>query len=64
MVPGPRADSFGHGTACAGLIHDIAPEARVTSIKVLGPGLVGRAGAFSAGLAWAIESGFDVITCR
>lgn len=58
---GPHEDSVGHGTACAGIIHDIAPEATITSVKVLGPGLRGRAAAFLRGLAWAVEEGFDVI---
>lgn len=26
----------GLGTACAGIIHSLAPEARITSVKVLG----------------------------
>ncbi len=61
IVSGPHGDSFGHGTACAGIIHAIAPQARITSVKVLGPGLVGKAAAFSRGLGWAIEAGFDVV---
>ena len=58
---GPHDDVFGHGTACAGIIHALAPEARLTSVRVLGPGLTGRAAAFHAGLAWAVDEGFDVI---
>lgn len=61
VVPGPHEDSFGHGTACAGIIHAIAPDATVTSVKVLGGGLTGKAVAFLAGLAWAVEQGYDVI---
>jgi len=60
-MPGPHDDSFGHGTAVAGIIHSIAPEASVTSVKVLGPGLSGKAAAFLRGLGWAVEQGFDVI---
>lgn len=60
-IPGPHDDSFGHGTAVAGIIHGIAPEARITSVKVLGAGLVGKAAAFLRGLAWAVEHDFDVI---
>jgi subtilisin family serine protease len=60
-TPGPHDDSFGHGTACAGIIHSIAPAARVTSVKVLGVGLKGKSAAFLAGLRWAVEEGFDVI---
>jgi subtilisin family serine protease len=61
IVQGPHEDSFGHGTACAGIIHGLAPAASITSVRVLGSGLVGKAGAFLAGLAWAVEQRFDVI---
>ena len=61
LTPGPHQDAFGHGTACAGIIHRLAPRARITSVKVLGPGLAGKATAFLAGLGWAVEQGFDVI---
>lgn len=60
-VAGPHGDDFGHGTACAGIIHELAPEARITSVKVLGGGLTGRAAAFIRGLAWAVDEGFEVI---
>ena len=58
---GPHDDAFGHGTACAGIIHSIAPQARITSVRVLGAGLVGKVEAFIRGLGWAVEQGFDVI---
>lgn len=58
---GPHRDVFGHGTACAGIVHALAPNARITSVKVLGPGLTGKVASFHAGLAWAVEQGFDVI---
>ncbi len=58
---GPHADSFGHGTACAGIIHSLAPAAKITSVRVLGPGLSGKSIAFHAGLDWAVSQGFDVI---
>ncbi len=60
-IEGPHRDVFGHGTACAGIIHTLAPRAKITSVKVLGEGLTGKVAAFHAGLAWAVEEGFDVI---
>ena len=58
---GPHEDVYGHGTACAGIIHALAPEATITSVRVLGPGLRGKAASFHAGLQWAVENEFDVI---
>lgn len=60
-TPGAHDDVYGHGTACAGIIHALAPEASITSIRVLGPGLRGKAAAFHAGLQWAVDQNFDVI---
>ena len=49
-------DSAGHGTACAGIISKIAPEAEFYSIKVLGAGGLGEGYAFLAGLEYAIKN--------
>ncbi len=59
--PGRHRDAFGHGTACAGIVHTLAPAARITSVKVLGERLQGKAAAFLAGLRWAVNEGFEVI---
>ncbi len=61
MTEGPHGDAFGHGTAVAGIIHALAPEASITSVRVLGPNLTGKAAAFHAGLAWAVDEGFDIV---
>jgi subtilisin family serine protease len=57
----PHDDAFGHGTACAGIIHKIAPEAELYSVRVLGATLSGTGGMFAAGLRWAIEHEMDVL---
>ena len=49
-------DVAGHGTACAGIIHSIAPEAEIYSVRVLGRNMGGRAIQLAAGLDWAIEN--------
>jgi subtilisin len=54
-------DVAGHGTAVAGIIHQIAPRAEITSVRILGPGLGGAGGALLAALQWAIEQGFHVV---
>ena len=59
--PSTIGDSAGHGTACAGIIAKIAPEAELYSIKVLGAGGLGDGQAFLAGLEYAIKKRYRVI---
>lgn len=54
-------DSAGHGTACAGIISRIAPDAEISSIKVLGGSGLGDGHAFLAGLEFAINQKFDIV---
>ena len=54
-------DVSGHGTACAGIIHSIAPAAELYSVRVLGRNMTGRAIQFAAGLDWAIEHDIHVV---
>ncbi len=56
-----RIDVVGHGTACAGIIHRLAPGADLLSIRVLGPDNRGKGIVFAAGLDWAIEQGAKVV---
>lgn len=57
----PHDDLFGHGTACAGIIHSLAPEAELYSARVLGQNLKGGGDALIAGVRWAIDEGMNVI---
>jgi subtilisin len=61
VVVDEEGDLFGHGTACGGLIVELAPEVELVSVRVLGPDLKGRGAAFLGGLEWAIERGVDVV---
>ena len=62
VVPTAAADVVGHGTACAGIIHGLAPEAEIVSVRVLGADNRGSGAAFATGLLWAIEaSGASVV---
>lgn len=57
----PHDDSFGHGTACAAIVHRAAPEAELYSVRVLGPALTGKGNVFAAGLRWAVEHDMHVV---
>jgi subtilisin len=61
IVEDAAGDLFGHGTACGGIVADLAPEVELISVRVLGADLKGRGAAFLGGLEWAIEQGVDVI---
>jgi subtilisin family serine protease len=61
VVPDDGTDAVGHGTACAGIIHALAPKATLVSIRVLGPDNRGKGMAFAAGLDWAIRRGASVV---
>jgi len=56
----PHGDSFGHGTACAGIIRSIAPDCELYSVRVLGAQLSGRGEVFAAGLRWAMDAGMQI----
>lgn len=61
VVDDDPVDLVGHGTACASIVHSIAPAAELVSIRVLGPDNRGKGAVFAAGLEWAIEQGAGVI---
>jgi len=56
-----EGDLCGHGTACAGIVRSLAPQASLYSVRVLGAGFKGSGPVLLGGLRWAIEQGFDVI---
>lgn len=57
----PHADLYGHGTACAAIVRELAPEVELISVRVLGDNLKGSAGAFAEGVEWCITHGVDII---
>jgi subtilisin len=57
----PPADVSGHGTACGGIIHSIAPAAEIYSVRVLGSDLTAKALQFAAGVRWAIDEGMQIV---
>ena len=60
---GDGSDIFGHGTAVAGVIRRIAPEAKIGSIRVLGESLVSRTVIIREGIRQAIDRGYRILNC-
>jgi subtilisin family serine protease len=56
-----EGDLCGHGTACAGVVRALAPDAEIFSARVLGEGFKGSGSVLLEGLRWAVAQGFDVI---
>jgi len=60
---GDGLDQYGHGTALAGIIWEVAPAAEIGSFRVLGPDLNARTAAVAAAARAALERGYHVINC-
>ena len=56
-----EGDLCGHGTACAGVVRQLAPAAEIHSVRVLGEGFKGSGKTLLAGLRYAVEQGFDIV---
>jgi subtilisin family serine protease len=66
LVPDRAGDAFGHGTAVAHVIHEVAPEAEIGSFKVLDVGEGGGSGtaaALEAAVTEAIARGYHLVNC-
>jgi subtilisin family serine protease len=59
----PGRDTFGHGTAIAGLLRSLEPTLRLTSLRILGQDLRAGTGLVRFALAWALDQGFDLVNC-
>ena len=56
-------DLFGHGTAIAGILRSVAPEAELGSFRVLGESLAARTAIIVEGARLAIERGYHILNC-
>jgi subtilisin len=63
IVPGQGTDIFGHGTAIAGIIHQMAPEAQIGSFRVLGEHLQSRTAIICESAHQALERGYHILNC-
>jgi hypothetical protein len=61
VVDDLKGDVAGHGTACAGVIHQGAPEARLVSVRVLDRQLGTSHQRLARAIRWCANEGLDVI---
>ncbi len=63
VTRGEGCDVFGHGTAIAGILRELAPEARIGSFRVLGEHLRSRTLIIREGARQALERGYHILNC-
>jgi subtilisin family serine protease len=63
VVPGAGCDVYGHGTAIAGIIRELAPEAKIGSFRILGEQLRSRTLIIREGARLALERGYHILNC-
>ena len=63
VQPGEGRDVFGHGTAIAGIVHQLAPEAEIGSFRVLGEHLRARTAIICEGARQAMDRGYHILNC-
>jgi thermitase len=61
IQPASGTSAYGHGTAVAGLILQVAPKATILPIRVLGPDGSGDTTNVVSAIDWAIQKGAKVI---
>lgn len=62
-VPGTGTDVFGHGTAVASILHEMAPEAEIGSIRVLDMRNQSQGEMICFGARVAMERGYHILNC-
>lgn len=60
-VPCEGKDASGHGTACAGIIHRLVPEAAIVDVRVLDPAGRCPREALLAAIRYCVVERFDVV---
>jgi subtilisin family serine protease len=61
--PGRGQDLYGHGTAVAGIIWQLAPKAEIGSFRVFGSSLSARTAQVSVAARRSISLGYHVLNC-
>src|SRR5258708_6438506 len=62
-IPGEGKDAFGHGTAIASILRQLAPQAQIGSFRVLGEELNSRSLVIQEGVRLALERGYHILNC-
>lgn len=60
-VPPQAALGTGHGTACAGIIHQVAPTVVLYDVRIFDESLTADGTALLAAIRWTIEQRMDVV---
>lgn len=61
ILDSKKYPAYGHGTMVAGLIHLVAPRARLMPVKVFGADGTATISQIVEGIHWAVDNGADVI---
>lgn len=62
-VEGEGADVYGHGTAVAGVVHEMAPQAEIGIFRVLDARNLSRTAVIREGVRQAMQRGYNIINC-
>ena len=62
-VSGGGKDMYGHGTAIAAILSQLAPEAELGSFRVLGEQLRSRTAIICEGVRQALDRGYHILHC-
>jgi subtilisin family serine protease len=63
VVEGGGEDAYGHGTAVAGILREVAPLAEIGSFRVIDARSASRTHLICAGVGEAIRRGYQVLNC-
>jgi subtilisin family serine protease len=61
ILDSAKYPAFGHGTMVAGLVHLVAPRARLLPVRVFGANGAATVSQVVEGIYWAVDHGADVI---
>jgi subtilisin len=60
---GDGMDGYGHGTAVAAILHEVAPEAQIGNFRVLDARNLSRSAVIREGARQALDRGYHIVNC-